>query len=236
MMNRVAAVSDRLYRLVLNVYPREFRDEYGEEMVQTMRAQVREAWTDRGALGVTGLWLRVLLDSAHSALAEHLKQGWHVNLNRVGFGYGFATAIGYLLAFVSLLAWNGELVGFEAAENWLLPRRYLYPVLTGPGFVLTGIGLRGLYQRLQVSIPSTIQGIRLGVGLGMAGVAGVIASLFGSSDYFAGFTIPAAFVVLTLCLATMGRVARRKRTFGAFSFVPLTAAASAGVWFLFLPR
>lgn len=82
----------------------------------------------------------------------------------------------------------------------------------------------------------TIQSIRLGVGLGLAGIAGITADLFGPSDYFAGFSIPAAFVLLTLALASMGRIALQKSTFGPFSFVPLAAAASAGVWFLSLPR
>lgn len=236
MMDQILAVSDRLYRLILNVYPLGFRDEYGEEMAQTMRDQVRDAWTQHGAVGLTGLWLRVLLDSVRSAFAEHLKQGWSVSLSWLGLGYGLATAIGYPLAFVSFIAWSGELVGFETAENWLRHRRYLYPVFAGPGFVLAGIGLRGLYQRLEVSKRPTIQGIRLGVGVGLAGIAGIIADLFGPSDYFAGFTVPAAFVLLTLGLASMGRIALQKRTFGPFSFVPLAAAASASVWFLSLPR
>lgn len=236
MMDQIVAGSDRLYRLILSVYPRRFRDEYEEEMAQTMRDQVRDAWTQRGAVGVTGLWLRVLVDSARSAFVEHRKQGWGVNLSWPGLGYGLATAIGYSLAFVSFIAWSGELVGFETAENWLRHRRYLYPILAGPGFVLVGVGLSGLYRRLEASNRPTIQSIRLGVGLGLAGVAGITADLFGSSDYFAGFSTPAAFVFLTLALASMGRIALQKSTFGPFSFVPLAAAASAGVWFLSLPR
>lgn len=236
MMDQIVAVSDRLYRLILSVYPRGFRDEYEEEMAQTLRDQLRDVWTQRGAVGVTGLWLRVLVDSARSAFAEHRNQGWSVNLSWLGLGHGLATAIGYPLAFVSFIAWSGELVGFETAENWLLHRRYLYPILAGPGFVLVGVGLRGLSRRLEDSKRPTIRGIRLGVGLGLAGIAGITADLFGPSDYFAGFTFPAAFVLLTLSLASMGRNALQKRTFGPFSFVPLAAAASAGVWFLSLPR
>jgi len=235
-MDDIVATSDQIYRLILNVYPKPFRDEYGEEMAQTMRDQVHEAWTQHGAVGLSGLWLRVLLDSARSAFAEHLKQGWSLNLSWLGLGYGFATAIGYSLAFVSFIAWSGELVGFETAENWLRHRRYLYPTFAGPGFVLVGVGLRGLYRQLETSNRPTIQSIQLGVGLGLAGIAGITADLFGSSDYVAGFAIPAAFVLLTLGLASMGRIALQKRTFGPFSFVPLAVVASAGVWFLSLPR
>jgi hypothetical protein len=235
-MDRIVAVSDRVYRMILRVYPRVFRDEYEEEMVLTMRDQVRESWARNGGVGVTALWLRVLLDTSWSALVEHAKQGWGVSLSWRGLGYGLAVAVGYPLAFVSFIAWSGELVGFETAENWLLPRRYLYPVFAGPGFVLVGIGLRGLYRRLEVSKPATIRCVALGVGLGLAGIAGVVAGISGPSDYFAGFTIPAAFVLITVGLASMGGMALRKRAFGLLSFVPLAAAASAGVWFFSLRR
>lgn len=142
-----------------------------------------------------------------------------------------ATAIGYPLAFISFIAWNGELVGFETAETWLRHHRYLYPLFAGPGFVLVGIGLRGLHQRLDNPKPATLRRIRLAVGLGLAGI---IADLLGLD--FAGFTVPAAFVLVNLCLAGMGRIALDEGTFGPFSFVPLSAAVSAGVWFLSLPR
>jgi hypothetical protein len=235
-MDDIVATSDRIYRLVLNVYPRAFRDEYGEEMAQAMRDQVRDAWVEGRVLGVTALWLKVLLDTARSAITGHLMQGRTVSFSRRGLGYGLATAIGYPLVFVSFVAWSGELVGFETAENWLAHRRYLYPVFAGPGFVLAGIGLRALYQRLEVSEPLAIRGVRLGVALGLAGIAGIIAGLGGREDYFAGFTIPAALVLFTFGLANMGRIAIRKKTFGVLSFVPLAAAASAGIWFLSLPR
>lgn len=235
-MDRIVAVSDRLYRIVLKVYPRGFRDEYEEEMALTMRDQARESWARHGRVGVIALWLRVLLDTAWSAFVEHAKRGWGVSLSWQGLGYGLAVAVGYPLAFVSFIAWSGELVGFETAENWLLPRRYLYPVFAGPGIVLVGIGLRGLYLRLDVPKPATIRCVALGVALGLAGITGVVAGMSGSSDYFAGFTIPATFVLFTVGLTSMGRVALRKRTFGFLSFVPLAAAASAGVWFFSLPR
>jgi hypothetical protein len=219
-MDDIVATSDRIYRLVLNVYPRAFRDEYGEEMAQAMRDQVRDAWVEGRVLGVTALWLKVLLDTARSAITGHLMQGRTVSFSRRGLGYGLATAIGYPLVFVSFVAWSGELVGFETAENWLAHRRYLYPVFAGPGFVLAGIGLRALYQRLEVSEPLAIRGVRLGVALGLAGIAGIIAGLGGREDYFAGFTIPAALVLFTFGLANMGRI--------AWHMVPVSSPSALG--------
>lgn len=229
-MDDIVATSDRIYRLILNVYPRAFRDEYGEEIAQAMRDQVRDAWAERRVVGVTALWLKVLLDTARSAFTEHLKEGRGMSFSRRGLGYGLATAIGFPLALVSYLDLAGELVGFEQAKNGL------HPSFAGPGFVLAGMGLYELHQRLgSTSTDSkalTIRAVWFGVALGLAGIAGMYAPT--ESDFFAGFTVPAAFVSITFGLANMGRIALREKTFGVFSFVPLAVAASAGVWFLSL--
>lgn len=147
MTEDIVARSDRVYRLILHVYPRAFRDEYGEEMARTMRDQVRDASSTRRTAGVITVWLKVLLDTARSAFTEHLKQGRRLSFSRRGLGYGLATAIGFPLALVSFVAWSGELVGFETAKNWL------HPAFAGPGFVLAGIGLHGLYKRVESTPP-----------------------------------------------------------------------------------
>lgn len=223
-MEDIVARSDRIYRLILHVYPRAFRDEYGAEMAQTMRDQVRDAWSERRGVGVIGLWLKVLADTARSAFIEHLKQGRSVGLSRRGLGYGLATAIGFPLAIVSFLAWSGELVGFERAENWP------HPALASTGFVLAGIGLHGLYKRLEIDTTILIATVWVGVTLGLYGTA----DIYSSGEFFGWYAITAGFVLLTSGLATMGRVALRNKSFGPFSFVPLAVAASGGLWFLVL--
>lgn len=232
MIDDIVATSERVYRLVLNVYPRGFRDEFGEEMTQTLRDQVSDAWATRRIVGVIAVWLRVLLDTARSALTEHLKNERGTRFSPRRLGYGLAVAIGFPLALVSYLDLAGELVGFETAKSWL------HPSFAGPGFVLAGVGLHGLCQRLETnptdSRTLTTRAIWLGVALGLAGIVGIYAPT--EFDFFAGFTVPAAFVSLTLGFTNMARIALRERTFGSFSFVPLAVAASAGLWFLSLPR
>ena len=61
-------VSERLYGALLSAYPREFRREYGELMIQFFRDRMR---FDGG--GVRGLiiWIQLVFDLAASALREH---------------------------------------------------------------------------------------------------------------------------------------------------------------------
>src|SRR5262245_22941504 len=55
--------SERLYRWLLRLYPREFRDEYGEEMSLLFR--------DRTSEGYSRLWLQVLGDLLFHVPKEH---------------------------------------------------------------------------------------------------------------------------------------------------------------------
>ena len=60
-------LSERLYRLCLRMYPRQFRDEYGDEMSFVFAAR---ATSDR-ASGRVWLWLQVLRDLCVHAPREH---------------------------------------------------------------------------------------------------------------------------------------------------------------------
>jgi MacB-like periplasmic core domain len=55
--------SERMYRWLLRFYPRDFRDEYGEEMSLLFRARTSE--------GTVTLWLQVLGDLVFHAPKEH---------------------------------------------------------------------------------------------------------------------------------------------------------------------
>lgn len=107
---------------------------------------------------------------------------------------------------------------------------WLQPALAVPGFALVGIGLHGLYRRLEANATSLIASVWVGVALGLYGTV----DIYFSGAYFGLYAIPAAFVLITLGLAMMGSVALNNKTFGPFSLVPLAVAASGGLWFLVL--
>jgi hypothetical protein len=69
---RLLAVNDWAYRALLRVYPAAHRREYGPWMAQLFRDLCRDAVQRDGALGLIWLWVRTLLDTARTALVEHM--------------------------------------------------------------------------------------------------------------------------------------------------------------------
>jgi hypothetical protein len=70
--NRWIDGSNRFFNFLLNLYPRDHRDDYAESMRQVFTAQCRETYRDKGFAGILFLWLRVLPDMGYSAIVEHL--------------------------------------------------------------------------------------------------------------------------------------------------------------------
>jgi hypothetical protein len=67
-------LSDRLYRLLLLAYPASFRHRYGSEMVQVFRDCNRDAYQQRGAMGLLWFWAHTLGDLAATAPQEYLAE------------------------------------------------------------------------------------------------------------------------------------------------------------------
>ena len=61
----VGSVGTRAYRRLLRLYPREFREEYGDEMASVYRHRA----ADEGAIR---LWLALLVDVVRTAPREHV--------------------------------------------------------------------------------------------------------------------------------------------------------------------
>jgi len=62
---------ERLYRLLLYLYPRQHREEYGELMLLHVRDQLRDA-REQGRWRILRLWASILLDTLRTAPVEHL--------------------------------------------------------------------------------------------------------------------------------------------------------------------
>src|SRR5262245_46972821 len=67
----LSSLSERIFNLMLAVYPREFRHDYGPQMAQVFRDCCR-AQEQKGLAGGWDLWLRTLTDVLVSATKEHL--------------------------------------------------------------------------------------------------------------------------------------------------------------------
>jgi hypothetical protein len=80
-------VSSRIYTVLLNAYPSDFRDEYGWLMAQAFRDRYRDEASRRPKSAIITYWFAVLCDLAVTATKEHgqnIRKGDHFmnNLRR----------------------------------------------------------------------------------------------------------------------------------------------------------
>lgn len=76
-------VSGRWFRLLLRLYPADFRDEMGIGIVEAYRDRARVTLNRSGAMGVAWLWLRALADALWNGLGERLRPAasWRRTVN-----------------------------------------------------------------------------------------------------------------------------------------------------------
>jgi len=63
-------LSARLYRMLLILYPSEYRHEYGEVMLQLFRDVSRDRYRRGGRAGLAGWWCAALLDLGRTVIAQ----------------------------------------------------------------------------------------------------------------------------------------------------------------------
>lgn len=75
---RWMALSERWFRLVVRLYPADFRDDMGNGVVETYLDRAREALNRGGVMRLIGVWLRALVDSLRNGPGEraHPAAAW----------------------------------------------------------------------------------------------------------------------------------------------------------------
>ena len=102
---RVVGTSERAYRSLLRVYPRELRDEYGDEMARCFRELCREELEDGGSLGLAALWANTLQELFCTALKERSTMLAR-NPYRSVVGVALTTAFILLIPLLAAPAWS----------------------------------------------------------------------------------------------------------------------------------
>lgn len=102
---RAVGTSERAYRTLLRAYPRELRDEYGDEMARCFQDLCREELEDRGGLGLAALWAHTLPDLIYTALKERITMLAR-NTYRSVVGVALATAFILLIPLLVAPAWT----------------------------------------------------------------------------------------------------------------------------------
>lgn len=157
-------VSERVYRALLIVYPREFRREYGAQMRQVFGDLCREEMRRKQKIGLVRLWMRTILDLGKSAIAQRMgdldrPDGKEVGVNdRKLAGLGLALLLAPLFFVAASLLKYGFGIGFlfDPMEYLLSEpgRRYFFNLIS-PIVFLGGLGLgvaANLYAVMRLSV------------------------------------------------------------------------------------
>jgi hypothetical protein len=63
----------RIYDLLLKCYPKNYRQEFGEEMKFVFSESLKDTYRDHGELGIFLLWLRTSVDAGKSLVTQHIE-------------------------------------------------------------------------------------------------------------------------------------------------------------------
>ena len=209
---KLLALSNRIYCLLLHLYPTPFRQEYGFDMAQVFRDDVRGTLQESGRLAVLGLWVLAFFDLLKTAVAEHIWEIFHMPIEKLTHWSGPVGAVGGLLYALGVASIIYGSAPFTISLLVTVP--------------LLGLGLFGLYKCL----PATES--RLNIFAFAASVSGLLLSNIAFLVWLAN---PRSnwdnmiFIGLGLWLmgfAGMGAIALVNRRLGRLSFTPLLAVVA----------
>jgi hypothetical protein len=129
--------SERLYGILLHLYPAEHRHAYGDLMAQAFRDLCKAAYRKRGAVGLIALWFYTLTDTVVAAFIEHrdLRRSKAMSISPVGY-----SRVHILVVLMPLLAIIVYL--FAASDNNDTMLVYIIIFLSGAGiWILRRLGL-----------------------------------------------------------------------------------------------
>lgn len=158
--------SERVYQLLLWLYPPDYRREYGPDMMQLFRDLQRDALRQRGAAGLMGLWMRVIIDFAVSMLSEYRRHSARLS------GAPFARSSGSLLMLVGCLFALGSISQLQPGSHYTFHGVYLVSfmaflsaVLLIPVGVLSFLALVAPYESAAAKSALWIAALGVPVGL-----------------------------------------------------------------------
>jgi hypothetical protein len=207
---RAVGTSERAYRFLLRAYPRELRDEYGDEMARCFRDLCREELEDGGGPGLVALWARTLPELLYTALKE---RSTILNRNTYRSVVGVALATAFILL-IPLLAMQ-----ITDEVDWTLADFVIAGALifgTGLTYVLVARKAGNIAYRFAV-------GVALAAAFLLFWITGAV-GIIGSEDN------PANLMYLgVLAVWIIGVIIARFRPHGMARALFVTALAQASV-------
>src|SRR4030095_11299549 len=162
-VEKILPGSERVYRCLVKVQPKEFRAEHESEMVQNFRDLCREQLDRASATRVLGLWSHTVLDLAASAAIEHLRRRKPMNTLdqdlRWDLRYGvqmFCKHALWLLKYTSLAFIGGAIAIVLAAWVWSEGGLWQKEKAVQQAWVeMTGKTPEGYFQTILQQFPKT---------------------------------------------------------------------------------
>jgi hypothetical protein len=65
--------SERIYSFLLRFYPKNYRDEFGEEMKYVFSESLKDAYAEEGEQGLITLWARTIIDAGKSLVTQQVE-------------------------------------------------------------------------------------------------------------------------------------------------------------------
>ena len=203
---RVVGTSQRAYRSLLRAYPRELRDEYGDEMARCFQDLCREQLEEGGGLGLAALWARTLSELLYTALKE--RSSTMLARNRYRSVVGVALATAFILLIPLLAQWAWTLFDFVFAGALIFG--------TGLTYVLVARKAGNIAYRAAV-------GIALAAAFILVWLTGAV-GIIGSEDNNANL-----MYIGVLAVGIIGAIVARFRPHGMARALFATALAQASV-------
>ena len=150
----ILAISVFIYRLMVQVYPQSFRQDYGEPMLQLFLDRCRLALQQNSLLGIPVLWAHTLVDFLLSVLEQYTNRGamnTKSNWNKIS---GWFLAISSLLILVGYVASSRPIYNtYNFASNSFdrVLNVAVIPLLIG-GFLSFSLGILGLLNNFKQRI------------------------------------------------------------------------------------
>ena len=197
--SRLLPSSERVYRALLLLYPAEFRQRYGQPMVQLFRDVCRDAYRQGGAEALLHWWAAALFDLVQTVITEWRKVNFGMSTNK------FIQWSGWLCIF-------GGIFFAASSLSQLQPGSQTYNLSIAaliPGMVFITLGLLGICLRYyrQINLFGKLALLAALVGAAIATIGWLLIITIGDSMwnvflvgwllYLAGHTVFGGFATTT---------------------------------------